>query len=142
MTDLRASDADRERTVAALRHHAAAGRLTIDELDERSERAYAATTLRELGALQADLPAEVLQPPEHRSTGAAAGARHPRLPARWHASTNVKTTMAELMAHVAPPSGRADIDLVQRFDDRLRFEREVRPGWTILVAVFAFPGSG
>jgi hypothetical protein len=52
VTDLRASDADRERTVAALRHHAAIGRLTIDELDERSERAYAATTLGELGTLQ------------------------------------------------------------------------------------------
>jgi Domain of unknown function (DUF1707) len=32
--DLRASDADRERSVEALRHHAAEGRLTVDELDE------------------------------------------------------------------------------------------------------------
>ena len=140
MTDLRASDADRERTVAALRHHAAAGRLTIDELDERSERAYAATTVRELGALQADLPAEVLRPPER-----PINRRRPRVPgtrgftSRWHAPTDVKTTMAELMAHVAPPLERWEYDLVQRFDDRLRFEREVRPGWTILVAVFAFP---
>ena len=140
MTDLRASDADRERTVAALRHHAAIGRLTIDELDERSERAYAATTLRELGELQADLPAEVLRPPEQ-----PVRRRRPMVPgkrgftARWHAPTDSKTTMAELMAHIAPPLERWEYDLVQRFDDRLRFEREVRPGWTILVAVFAFP---
>jgi hypothetical protein len=58
---------------------------------------------------------------------------------RWHAPTDAKTTMAELMAHVAPPLDRWGYDLVQRFDDRLRFEREVRPGWTILVAIFAFP---
>ena len=140
MTDLRASDADRERTVAALRHHAAIGRLTIDELDERSERAYAATTLRELGALQADLPAEALRPPER-----AGRRRRPKVPGtrgfttRWHAPTDAKTTMAELMAHVAPPLDRWGYDLVQRFDDRLRFECEVRPGWTILVAIFAFP---
>jgi hypothetical protein len=31
--ELRASDADRERTVAALSEHAAAGRLDVDELD-------------------------------------------------------------------------------------------------------------
>jgi hypothetical protein len=140
VTDLRASDADRERTVAALRHHAAVGRLTIDELDERSERAYAATTLRELGALQADLPAEALRPPER-----AVRRRRPKVPGtrgfttRWHAPTDAKTTMAELMAHVAPPLDRWGYDLVQRFDDRLRFEREVRPGWTILVAVLVFP---
>jgi hypothetical protein len=58
---------------------------------------------------------------------------------RWHAPTDVKTTMAELMAHVTPPLDRWGYDLVQRFDDRLRFEREVRPGWTILVAIFFFP---
>jgi len=141
VTDLRASDADRERTVAALRHHASIGRLTIDELDERSARAYAATTLRELGALQADLPGDVLRPPEERG----ASPRRPWMPGtrgftiRWHAPTDTKTTMAELMALVAPPLDRWGYDLVQRFDDRLRFEREVRPVWTILVAVFAFP---
>jgi len=43
VAELRASDADRARTVAALRHHASVGRLTIEELDERSERAYTAT---------------------------------------------------------------------------------------------------
>jgi hypothetical protein len=62
MAELRASDADRDRTVAALRHHAAAGRLSVDELGERSERAYAATTLGELAELHADLPAVATRP--------------------------------------------------------------------------------
>jgi hypothetical protein len=53
---LRASDADREQFVEALRQHHAAGRLTVEELTERTERAYAARTFGDLDALAADLP--------------------------------------------------------------------------------------
>jgi hypothetical protein len=56
--DLRAGDADRERAVELLRVHAAAGRLTIDELEQRLERVYAARTGRDLRAELSDLPAE------------------------------------------------------------------------------------
>jgi hypothetical protein len=140
VADLRASDADRERTVAALRHHAAAGRLTVEELDERSERAYAAKTLKELAELQADLPAVSLRrPPQDRRH------RRPWAPgnfgftARWSSPLGVKPTSAELMAHVTPPLQRWGFELIQREDDRLRFEREVRPGWTYAVAVLVFP---
>ena len=141
MPDLRASDADRERTVAALRHHAGEGRLTIDELDERSERAFAAKTLRELNELQADLPAVATRPP----AAAAGPRRRPRFPgrfgftSRWHAPAGAKATMAELIAHVAPPLSRYGYDLIQREDDRLRFECERRPAWTFVLAVCLFP---
>jgi class 3 adenylate cyclase len=53
---LRASDADRERTVTALRDHFGAGRLSDDELAERIAGAYAAKTLTELDGLMLDLP--------------------------------------------------------------------------------------
>jgi hypothetical protein len=53
---LRASDADRERVAGRLREHAVAGRLTTEELDERSGRAFAARRLGELDTLLADLP--------------------------------------------------------------------------------------
>ena len=56
MPELRAADSDRERTVAALREHAAAGRLDVEELDERIEAALRARTLAELKPLMADLP--------------------------------------------------------------------------------------
>jgi DNA-binding NarL/FixJ family response regulator len=55
---LRASDADRDRAVAALRRHFVDGRLSVDELSERVEHGYAASTLSELEALLADLPGE------------------------------------------------------------------------------------
>src|SRR5207245_477241 len=54
---LRASDADRDRTVALLRDHAAEGRLTLEEFSERMERAYLARTHNELEELARDLPA-------------------------------------------------------------------------------------
>jgi uncharacterized membrane protein YccC len=53
---LRASDADRERFVEALRQHHVDGRLTAEELTERTERAYQARTLGDLDALATDLP--------------------------------------------------------------------------------------
>jgi len=55
-TRIRASDADRDQTAAALQEHLAAGRLTTEEFDERLDKAYAAKTLGELDDLMADLP--------------------------------------------------------------------------------------
>jgi Domain of unknown function (DUF1707)/Cell wall-active antibiotics response 4TMS YvqF len=53
----RVSDAERESAVAELREHSVAGRLTLEELSERIERAYAARTKGELEPVTADLPA-------------------------------------------------------------------------------------
>ena len=55
LPDLRASDADRERTADLLRHAAGEGRLTLEELDERLTLAYATRTQRELARLTADV---------------------------------------------------------------------------------------
>jgi Domain of unknown function (DUF1707) len=59
----RASDAERESTVAQLREHGAAGRLDVEELEQRVGAAYAARTHGELGALLADLPARATARP-------------------------------------------------------------------------------
>jgi hypothetical protein len=55
--DVRASDSEREEVAVALRDHGVAGRLGVDELDERLERAYGARTRGELATLLRDLPA-------------------------------------------------------------------------------------
>ena len=55
--EMRASDADREAVVHILRDHAAAGRLSTEELEERIARALEARTFADLEVLQADLPA-------------------------------------------------------------------------------------
>ena len=71
--DLRVSDADRERVAERLRHAAGEGRLTIEELDERVEAAYAARTGADLVALTADLPHATASAslPAHRDGGRA-----------------------------------------------------------------------
>jgi hypothetical protein len=53
---LRASDADRERTIALLREHAVEGRLTLEEFTERMSAAVLARTSDELQELARDLP--------------------------------------------------------------------------------------
>jgi hypothetical protein len=65
----RASDAEREAVVARLRHAAGEGRLTVEELAERIDAAYAAKTQAELEPLTADLPAASAYP----AVGAPAG---------------------------------------------------------------------
>jgi len=94
---IRASDEDRGRTAAALGEHYAAGRLTLEEFQERLDQAYAATTLGELRDLMADLPVRDLgrfpalpggKPPlapwqAPGSPQIPAGGSPPALPASW-----------------------------------------------------------
>jgi Domain of unknown function (DUF1707) len=53
---IRASDADREQAGDSLREHFAAGRLTEQELSDRIDAVYRATTVQELEHLRRDLP--------------------------------------------------------------------------------------
>jgi Domain of unknown function (DUF1707)/Cell wall-active antibiotics response 4TMS YvqF len=80
---LRVSDAERDVTLRTLGDHAAVGRLTLDELEERSGRALVAKTRGELAALTTDLPAGGAQP-----SGSPALARdaRPKRPVRWMVS--------------------------------------------------------
>jgi hypothetical protein len=61
--DIRASDEDRQRIVAALERHTGAGRLTLDEFAERVEVVTGARTLGELAAVVSDLPADAASDP-------------------------------------------------------------------------------
>jgi hypothetical protein len=60
--DLRASDADRDRTLALLADAVSDGRLTAEEHAERVQRACTARTLGELAGLTADLAVPSAQP--------------------------------------------------------------------------------
>jgi uncharacterized protein DUF1707 len=87
---LRASDAEREHVVELLRAHAAEGRLSADELEERLGAAYAAATRAELKPLLADLPARAPAP---------APARGPvRMGAEWSVLAAVAVLMIGLWA--------------------------------------------
>lgn len=62
--DVRAADADRERVVAELQRHTAAGRISMDEFSERTAAVYRSRTMNELASLTADLPSEAPPPSE------------------------------------------------------------------------------
>jgi hypothetical protein len=68
MTELLASDGDRERIAERLQAAAGEGRLTPAELEQRLETAFSARTEAELEPLVADLPAPGHEPrPRDRS---------------------------------------------------------------------------
>ena len=54
--DIRVSDVERDLAVAELSEHFQSGRLTHDEFDDRSARAFAARTGADLSGLFTDLP--------------------------------------------------------------------------------------
>jgi hypothetical protein len=61
---MRASDADRDAVVATLSENYQAGRLTTEELEDRTGQALAARTFGDLQALTADLPGPVPTAPQ------------------------------------------------------------------------------
>ena len=139
---LRASDADRERAVELLRGHAAVGRLTVEELDERCSRALAAKTFGELDELTVDLP-PISAPP--RAVPPPVPVKRPKVPGTtyfadtWRAPAPPEAAMRDLMQFVAPPLQRHGYVLRERLPNRLVFDRSRRPIWTFAVAVLLFP---
>jgi hypothetical protein len=67
---LRVSDADRERSVAALREHMVAGRLTLEEFCARVDSSLRAGVAGDLAQLHDDLPDGVLMSPGPRRRAA------------------------------------------------------------------------
>jgi hypothetical protein len=105
---VRASDAEREQAVVALRSAAGEGRLTLDELAERVERALSAVHRADLEPLTADLPAAATgtgvaaaRPGTRRIFGIMGGADHK---GRWRIAT--RCIVVNVM-------GGADLDLTQ-----------------------------
>ena len=86
-----------------LRAAATEGRLSVEELDERTASAYAAATRGELELLVDDLPDELPAPPVARR------ASQPRVPgrisfnARWRAPARREPAAADFLEFVAPP---------------------------------------
>ena len=74
---LRAADTDRAAVATVLGQHMSAGRLTVDEYDERLARAYAARTYGELDELTADLPARTSRAPPDRARRPRRSGRQP-----------------------------------------------------------------
>jgi hypothetical protein len=139
MAELRASDADREAVVTALRRHHADGRLTTEELEERVAIAWGARHVAELEALGTDLPRT---PPPAPPVVARPLPRWPgrvAFSARWRAPAAADAAMVELVSHVAPALAGTGYGMVFRDAGRVVFARRRTPGWVPLVVILTFP---
>jgi hypothetical protein len=77
---LRVSDADRDRAIAELSEHYQAGRLSTEELQDRTGRALQARTAADLAALFTDLPRQRQVPATPAAAPASPGFRLPARP--------------------------------------------------------------
>jgi hypothetical protein len=113
--NLRASDADRERTVNLLREHHAEGRLDVEEFHERLNATYDSKTVGELETLLADLPAiDLYRLPsaglKHAPVGSWAPARRPggavaRQAGQWAAWAATSSALALVWLIVGATAG-------------------------------------
>jgi hypothetical protein len=146
MDRTRASDSERERVVELLREAAVAGRLTIEELDARCERAYAAVTLGEFAILLEDLPADLARRvlPDTRSADAELSRSVPkhlwpgpspwmvgdlRFYVRWSSPGDLHEMGAQIMRSVVPSLRRSNYEIVEQAADELVLRR-ARPDLT------------
>jgi hypothetical protein len=89
---VRLSDDDRERLIDLLTRHAAAGRLSVDELERRVETVATATTDEQAAAAFSDLPVRAQTPtgppdPPERTKARGRGHAEADAPhASWHPS--------------------------------------------------------
>jgi len=99
---LRAAQADREQAITVLKTAYAQGRLTKDELEARAGQAFASRTYAELGALTADIPADLPTASPAATSRAATGpdAAWPRpgTPARTMAKAAGRSGVCLLVA--------------------------------------------
>ena len=136
MSTFRASDEERELVAESLRGDLLAGRLTVDEYEERLARAYRATTRADLDALAADLPRERVPAPRPRRRPLA-GIRP--FSVRIESHEQPALVIAEAMRTIAPHLLRSGYEMARPSESQLVFTRERRPAWTILVAILLFP---
>ncbi|MCX5439361.1 DUF1707 domain-containing protein [Streptomyces sp. NBC_00569] len=118
-TDLRASDADRDRTADILREALAEGRLTADEHAERIDGVYRAKTHAELEPLVRDLPGALTRrrpgasspAPNRPGTGAVPAVADENLVAVFSTSARKGRWRVGRRTHAYAVFGNIEIDL-------------------------------
>jgi hypothetical protein len=126
----RASDSDRSAIQAQLRAHCLAGRLSVDELEQRVAAAMRAETISELQGLVADLPE--VSPPRGAQAGASMSLGLPGVRPfirQVVAPTGAARTRQAALDTLAPALARMRFELLEQSASGLVFERVSRNGW-------------
>ena len=139
--NLRASDADRAQVADALRAHCAAGRITVEELEERVGKAMIARTYGELRELTGDLPAVqgptvpefAIEPISTRGSGVRP------FTMRVEVHGPPERARAVALETIAPGLNGMQFTMTSQSATALEFERSGTPPWAIAVAILLFP---
>ncbi len=99
---LRASDADRERSAEVLRNALAEGRINHEELDERLDRVYRATTVGELAEITRDLPSSLGASPASGTDPSLSSAEAQQLAAQSRGKEAISAVFGGLRIIVPP----------------------------------------
>ena len=125
---IRASDAERAAVSDALRAHCAAGRLQVDELEQRLAAALSARTVGELEQLVADLPhpgpvsAATQSTPPSRISPGLPGLRSFRQSHEF--SVDRGRSFRQALEHILPVMVAGGFDVISRVEgELLAFER-------------------
>jgi Domain of unknown function (DUF1707) len=137
MSTLRASDEDRQAVAESLRGDLLAGRLDVEEYEDRLARVYRSTTYAELDAIVADLPWEPSSVPAPRRRRPLFGMRP--ISVRISSPERPEVVIAEAMRTIGPHLLGSGYSMKRPAENQLVFTRHRRPAWTILVAIFLFP---
>ncbi|HLI37927.1 MAG TPA: DUF1707 domain-containing protein [Streptosporangiaceae bacterium] len=97
--NVRVGDAEREAAAGQLREHYADGRLTLEELNERLDAAFAAKTRADLDAVLHDLP-HVARPQPDPVPGPRAGWEHDTGNGSWQSRPRPSAAFAPLLGLV------------------------------------------
>lgn len=126
---VRASDHDRSRVAAELQLHCIDGRITVDELDRRVERAMDARTIHQLACVVADLPAITIPEPVPEPIGRVRVGTPGIRPftRRIVVPASIDRTRAVVLETVAPGLNGSGYELRRQDAHGLQFER--RRGW-------------
>jgi len=139
MSTFRASDEDRQFVAESLRGDLLAGRLSVEEYEDRVARVYRSATYAELDAIVADLPLEPSSVP-----GPGPRRRRPLFgqrpfSVRISSPEQPAVVIAEAMRTIGPHLLGSGYSMKRPAENQLVFTRYRRPVWTILVAIFFFP---
>ncbi|MGY1455315.1 DUF1707 SHOCT-like domain-containing protein [Streptomyces sp. SS8] len=135
-SELRAGHTDREAVAERLREAAGDGRIDLEELDERLEKAFAAKTYGDLEALVADLPgqeAEGLAPSDREPLSLRTVAGDIRQDGHWVVPERVtaKTTLGRIVLDFTRAECRHREVLLELDAGMGEIKVVVPRGWTV-----------
>ncbi len=141
---VRASDGEREAAAVSLRTHCAAGRLSVEELEQRTAAALAARTIGDLDALFEDLPGGRLgsspAAPVRDEPASSGGFGLMNFHQRHEIDLPRRAAFREFAGVIVPTMSRSGYDVVNRSEPELLIlERVERPAWVPIVCILFFP---